>query len=79
MYIPNLLRVRNNISIKNMIKCLNQLNHRGTETLTILGVPFSISRNVTLIGPGFLKVLFSGGGVGRRRVNLTPSSYFKKN
>ena len=79
MYIPNLLRVRNNISMKNMIKCLNQLNHRGTETLTILGVPFSFSRTVTLIGPGFLKVVFSGDVVGRRRVNLTSSSYFEKN
>ena len=34
---PTLLTVSNNISMKNVIKCLNQLNYRSTETLAILG------------------------------------------
>ena len=39
-YIPIFLTVRNKISMKNVIKRLDQLSHRGTGTLTILRILF---------------------------------------
>ena len=34
--------------MKNVIKCLNQLSHRGTGTLTILGIMFFFNRTLIL-------------------------------
>ena len=43
-----MLTVCNNIGMKNVIKCLHQLNHRGILT-TILGILFSFNRICCLL------------------------------
>ena len=43
-----LLTVCNNNSMKNVIKCLNQLNQRGSGTSTVKGILFSLNRSLII-------------------------------
>lgn len=45
----------NNISAKNVIKCLKQLNHSATETIPILRIMFCFNRTLILFYFCFLK------------------------
>ena len=53
-----LLTVCNNNSMKNVIKCLNQLNHRGSGTSTVKGILFSLNRSLIISFNKFFCLLF---------------------
>ena len=55
---PILLTACSSIRMKNVTKCLNQLNHRGIGTLTFFGIIFSFNRILILFSFNNIDIQF---------------------